>query len=371
MRQIAIVGAGTIGEVHAQSVARIAGASLAAVCDPRLERARQVAAPEGARVFASLDELIKSPAVWAEVDVVLVCVPTYLHEDIVMKAAAGGKSVFCEKPLSLTDASAERMIAACEVAGVALGVGHVVRFFPEYQALLRTLSSGGIGEVGTVRTFRGGSFPVAWDNWYADEARSGGILVDLLIHDLDFVDSQIDPIASLFVRRLEPEQRQQRDYALVIGRLQHGGLLHMEATWAHASGFRYGFEVAGRTGLVDFNSDKVRPLHLMTRARAGGGGEPGVTVPESPLSESPYQVELAAFLAALERGEAVPVDGRAARRALALSLAAVRSARSGCPVDVAPSGSAHAPEGGRVGASSRADARHDSTAGHGGKGDMA
>ncbi|MCY0876968.1 MAG: Gfo/Idh/MocA family oxidoreductase [Firmicutes bacterium] len=330
MLQVALVGAGTIGHVHAASLLHMGNANLAAVCDIRQETAAELAKEHSARAFADLQTLAEDP-LWSAIDVVLVCIPTYLHEQTVTLAAKAGKHVFCEKPIALTADAAMRMIDVCADHGVKLGVGHVVRFFPEYVELKRKISAGAIGEIGTVRTFRGGGYPHAWEDWYGQEERSGGILVDLLIHDLDFIDALISPIVSLYTQRLAASVREHRDYALVIGRLQNGALLHMEATWAHVAGFRYGFEYAGSAGMLQFDSSKAPPITLFTR---GQQGHQGVTVPESPLVKSPYRSELEAFLAAVETKGAPPVTGQDALRALRLSLAAKESANSGKPVEV-------------------------------------
>lgn len=329
---VALVGAGAIGQVHAKSLLHIEGAQLVAVCDLRTDAAQSIADAHAAQVFSDLPALAADP-LWATVDVVLVCIPTYLHEQTVDLAARAGKHVFCEKPIALTQEAAMRMIDVCEQNHVQLGVGHVVRFFPEYVEARHKIAAGRIGEVGTVRTFRGGAFPNAWENWYGQEERSGGILVDLLIHDFDFIDAMISPIESLFTRRIAAGARDQRDYALVIGRLKNGALLHMEATWAHVEGFRYGFEYAGTTGLLQFDSTQAPPLTLTTR-RQQGATRIGATVPESPLIKSPYQIELEAYLRALRQQIKPPVTGQDALRALQLSLAARRSAKEGQPVQV-------------------------------------
>lgn len=330
----ALVGAGVIGRVHADSIGRMAGLQLQAVCDPDARAAEALAAPHGARVFPSFDGLLRSP-VAQEIGLVLVCVPTHLHEEVVLSAAGAGMAVFCEKPVALREDAASRMIEACQKAGAAFGVGHVVRFFPEYALAAGRLRAGGLGELGTVRAFRGGSYPRGWDDWYGDDERSGGVMVDLMIHDLDFVDSSVGAVESLFARRMDIGHRTGRDHALVVGRLENGALIHLEASWAHASGFRYGFEIAGRKGILDFHSERTPSVELRARLQ-GTDGRPGAAIPESPLAKSPYQLELEAFVSAVEGGKRPPVDGPEALRALSLSLAAARSARTGEPVRIAP-----------------------------------
>ena len=130
MTRIAIVGAGTMGQLHAQSCLNLPDAQVTWVADRHAERAEALAALLGAGCRATTDN---AEAVGAgDVDAVLVCVPTPAHRQVTELAAARGKHVFCEKPIARTLEDAEATVAACARAGVRLMVGHVVCFFPEY-----------------------------------------------------------------------------------------------------------------------------------------------------------------------------------------------------------------------------------------------
>ena len=94
-----------------------------AICDLKPEKAEKLAG-EGVQVVTDYHELLQDP----DIDVVDVCVPTYLHKKVVLEAAAAGKHVFCEKPIARSIEDAEAMVKACKYAGVKLSVGHVVRF---------------------------------------------------------------------------------------------------------------------------------------------------------------------------------------------------------------------------------------------------
>lgn len=180
--RVGIVGAGTMGSVHAESH-REAGHEVVAIYDPRPEAAAAVAAPVGARAVGSFEELLADPAI----EVIDVCVPTYLHRAYVEAAARASKQVICEKPLALTLEDGRAMIEACRQAGVQLFVGHVVRFFSEFILAKRLVEEGKVGRPGLVRMSRGGPFPRGWDNWYADPRRSAPLLLDLVIHDFDWL----------------------------------------------------------------------------------------------------------------------------------------------------------------------------------------
>src|SRR5262245_24018116 len=143
MLKIGIIGAGFMGTTHiagwAETPAEVVGTF-----------ARQDAATQNfkdqntARIYDDLDALIN------DVDVVDVCTPTHTHHEIVLKAAAAGKHVVCEKPLARTLKQANEMIDACQKAGVRLLVAHVVRFFPEYVLAKTAVERGEIGQVAVV-----------------------------------------------------------------------------------------------------------------------------------------------------------------------------------------------------------------------------
>ena len=172
--RIGIVGAGTMGQVHAQAWLE-AGAQVVAVHSASLESALGLAAQYGARVCSSLAELLE------HVDVVDLCVPTHLHHAMTLEAANAGKHVVCEKPMALELSDARAMIEACEKSGVRLFIAHVVRFFPQYRAARDAVQSGQIGSLGVMRLKRTAYQPqVSGENWFLDSTKSGGMVLDLV-----------------------------------------------------------------------------------------------------------------------------------------------------------------------------------------------
>ncbi|MCA1656620.1 MAG: Gfo/Idh/MocA family oxidoreductase [Actinobacteria bacterium] len=133
--RVGVIGAGFAGTTHARACRDIAGARVVAVAAATREEAAPLAAECEARVADGAAELASA----TDVDLVVVASPTYLHAEHAVAAARAGKQVFCEKPLARTMEQARAIVDACESAGVALAVGHVVRFFPEYDYALATL----------------------------------------------------------------------------------------------------------------------------------------------------------------------------------------------------------------------------------------
>lgn len=329
MIRVGILGAGTVVSFQAPGIARIPDVEIAGFYDPGRERAEKMAAKFGGRVYETDDALIGDDSL----DAVLVMSPTPFHQDQVLKSFAAGRHVFCEKPIARHAADAARMMAAAKSSGRVFMVGMVVRFFHEFERAHRLVKEGALGRVGVIRTTRAAGYPRGWNDWYADVAQSGGVIVDMVAHDFDWLRWTLGPVESVFSRTASWDAGERRDYWLTVLRFRSGALAHVEASWAHLAGFFTRLEIAGSEGLLSFDSRHAAPLRI---TKVGGEGPAaGVAVPESPVSESPYQREMAHFFALL-RGEAEPlVAPEDAVEALKISLAARISAETGRPVNPA------------------------------------
>jgi len=328
---VAVWGAGTMGRVHMERYMRSGEAQMKYVVDKDHSRAARLAAACGAIATTDPGSAFRDQ----EVDVVDVCLPTYLHREAVELAASHGKHVFCEKPIALTVDDANAMIEACNSNGVKLGIAHVVRYFPEYEMAHDMIASGRLGRIGVVRFSRSGPFPKGWNDWYADPQLSKGLFLDLSIHDFDFLNWCFGPVERVYARKISNERPM--EYGLAIVRMKSGVIAHVEGSWAHPRPFSYRFEICGSEGMMEFDSAKSKPVTLfaMPEPGAASGNGPGVAVPESPLGEKdPYLSEIRDFLAYV-RGERVPrVLPEDAIKALEVGLAATRSADAGEVVQV-------------------------------------
>lgn len=317
--RVALIGAGGIGSVHARQWDRLPGAEIVGVLDPREDAARALGP-----AHTDWNTLLAE----TQPDIVDVCTPTPIHREYVEKAAAAGKAVFVEKPMARTLADCDAMIAAVERAGVPAMSGHVVRFFPEYAAARRLVAGGAVGTPAAVRTARMGGFP-AWSDWYADPGQSGGVALDLILHDFDWLRWTFGPVSRVYAKGLYGQKQYEGrlDYALVTLRFASGAAAHVTGSWAHPAGFRTTFEIAGNGGLIEHDSLRSAPLAVSLR---GSGGAAAV-VPESPMapSEDPYYLELAAFVAALQNNALPPVTLHDGREAARIGLAALESIETG------------------------------------------
>jgi predicted dehydrogenase len=263
------------------------------------------------------------------VDIVDICAPTHRHHELALQAAAAGKHILCEKPLGRTLAQAQEITDACERAGVKLMVAHVVRFFPDYAQAQQRVADGEIGRPAVIRLSRESFEPKkAADNWFVDFAKSGGMVLDLMIHDLDYARWVAGPVTQVFAKSTGT-------HALAILTHASGAISHVVGSWAYPPPtFRTAFEIAGDGGLITCDSESTAPVSLHLHKREGDG--PDIPVAGSPLSESPYTTEIKAFYDAVIHDKPVPVPGGEGVAAVQLALAVIQSADSGQPVQIDP-----------------------------------
>jgi UDP-N-acetylglucosamine 3-dehydrogenase len=333
MFRVALVGAGGMASMHANCYANIPNATLVGVMDIRAEAAQALAAKHGAKAFTDFDAMLKE----LKPDVVDVCCPTPWHCDYVEAAcqqaqALGIRGISTEKPMGRTLEECDRMIAASKAAGIPLFVAQVVRFFPEFSLANRQIAAGAVGTPACVRTRRGGPMPRAWNDWYGNFALSGGCVLDLIIHDFDWLRWTFGEVERVYARGFGGAQLPDRDYALVTLRFKNGCIAHVEGTWADPGGFKVAFEIAGDAGLLEYNHNQPAGVPLRIALEGGDGPRAGVAVPESPVAVNPYQAELAHFLDCLEKGVPPSITAEDGKEAVRIALAALESIQTDKPV---------------------------------------
>ncbi len=328
--RVGIVGAGAMGMTHAAAWPCTL-ATLAGVVAKTPDLARPLADGYGCRVYPSLGALLP------DVDVVDICTPTHLHHQMVLQAAAASKHVICEKPLARTVAQGQEMIAACRHAGVKLLVGHVVRFFPEYALAKQTVAGGSIGKPAVLRLSRVVFQPrKADDNWFVDFEKSGGMVMDLMIHDFDYARWVAGDVATVYARNiLSGNPDAGVDHGLAILMHRSGAISHVEGSWAYPPPtFRTAFEIACERGLLAHDSAATAPITVYAHKQGERAGD--VPLPASPLAESPYTTEIKAFYHAIAEDAPVPVSAADGLAAVQIALAAIESAQRGVPIALAP-----------------------------------
>ena len=317
--RVALIGSGRMGAFHAETVARrLPDARLVAVADPTPGAAERLATRLGAdRAVTDPAEVFADPSV----DAVMIAAPSEYHADLVVAAAAAGKGVFCEKPMALTLADADRAIDAAEAAGVVLQVGFNRRFAPDWRAARELLDD---GRLGTPRQLRS----LTRDPGGFDPARvpANTIFTQTLIHDFDLLnwmnsDARAVEVSAMADALVAPDFKDAGllDTAVVTIRYDNGAIAVAEANFSATYGYDVRAEVFGSGGMVTVGSPRQ-----ITMEHWDGDGVRGLTARgDTELLGDAYAAEFASFCAAVAGGTPPVVTGRDARAALAVAVACI------------------------------------------------
>lgn len=184
MLRVGLVGYGFMGHMHTDCYQASGEATIAAVADIQSSRRDEAMAAFGCPVFDSMEAMLDS----VDVDIIDICLPTYLHEGHAVMALERGKHLLCEKPMALTIEACDRIIEASEKSPAKAMVAHVIRFWPEYQVIKQIVDSGEIGTIQWVSARRLSPLPMwSWEGWIIDPLRAGGAILDMAIHDVDYI----------------------------------------------------------------------------------------------------------------------------------------------------------------------------------------
>jgi predicted dehydrogenase len=183
MLKVGILGAGFMGSTHARAFAKQADVQVVAISSRSVEKAAALAQEVGAQATTDHLALATDP----RVDVISNTLPTHLHHELTLAALKAGKHVFLEKPMSLSVAECDAMIETAHQNKRLLMLAHVLRFWPEYVALVEFVKSGALGKPLSATAKRLSARPT-WGDWFANPAWTGGAVLDLQIHDVDMLN---------------------------------------------------------------------------------------------------------------------------------------------------------------------------------------
>jgi len=324
--RLGLIGAGSVGVLHAEAALRTPSVRVTAVCDSDPRLARRVAARCGAQAFTDHRALLDTGLV----DAVVVNTPHALHTDIVCDAADSGRHVLVEKPMATQVADCERMIKACADAGVRLVVGHIQHFLPEKVAAARAIEAGEIGAPllftdSRSSDYRTGSRPA----WFFDpRIAGGGVLMNIGAHSVDralwLMGGQARQVAANLV--VPPGSAVETD-ALVRLDLADGRTAHIEVTSTGTPPAHDRFRIVGERGALVVSPHSGAVLHVDGEARV-------LYEPTPDDIPAAFAAQLAAF-ARCVAGRAEPaVDGLHGLHVVAVVLSAYAAAKAGGPVPV-------------------------------------
>jgi predicted dehydrogenase len=277
MQKILVTGFGFMGGVHAQVYAALPRATVAAIVDDDVVRAKKKAKQLGLDipVYGNFDDALGANGI----DVVDICVPTLHHPKYIQSALRAGKHVFCEKPFAATAKEARELAGQAGRSGMTMQIGHCIRFWPEYQALEKFVQEKRGGRLLSLSLFRRSGRPsYSVGNWTNQEDLSGGGALDLHIHDTDYVHhllGQPKAVTSIGTRDVTGWSHLFTTYNFDDVAVTAEGGWNYPANW----GFRMGFEAIFEKAVVEFDSS-ASPTLMVTE----GSGK------RKPLAFTPPQV---------------------------------------------------------------------------------
>ena len=184
MLKVGLIGCGFMGTMHANCYKKIDGVEIVALADIRTECAETLAIGTKAKIYSDGKDLIND----AEVDIIDICLPTYMHSEYALLAMDKVKYVFVEKPVALTEEQGKQMLLKARETDANVQIGQVIRFWDEYVELEKIVKSGIYGRVVNANFRRISPVPTwGWQDWLLKNELSGGAAQDLHIHDMDYV----------------------------------------------------------------------------------------------------------------------------------------------------------------------------------------
>ncbi len=345
--RVGLIGAGTIAfSAHLPAIRRLRDeVELVAIADIRVENAERAAREFGAEAhYADYHELLAR----GNLDFVDICTPEFLHAEQTEAAAAAGLHVFCEKPMAASVAEADRMIDACNRAGVKLMIGHSRRFTGRYQQIRAAIDRGDLGEVRYVREnerrpramydgLRLGTgywTPDEGKPWLTMAAYSQGAALTNAVHETDLARWFVGraPVSVFAEARITEPGAEVPDMISYTVTFEGGAIAAAEVVNQLPRGFPYFhmMEVLGTNGRIRATDPLMAPF---TVADDRGLSQP-LNFGTLLHVDSAYATELAGFVRAIREDGAVPMPAEQARGAIELSVAAVRSSQTGAPVSL-------------------------------------
>ncbi len=327
-----LIGCGRIAPRHAQSIRELPGAALVAVADIKASRVQRFAADHGAEAYSDYRRLLDRP----DVAVVSICTPSGMHAEMAVAALQAGKHVIVEKPIALSLADADRMIAAARSAGRKLCVVLQNRYNPPMQDLRRAVDEGKLGRLllgnATVRWYRPQEYYE--DDWHGTWAMDGGALMNQSVHHIDALQWLMGPVESVFAytgtlaHRMEAE-----DAGVAVIRFRGGALGVVEgstltypenlegsvALFGERGSAKVGGTALNRKVLWKLAGELEHERELLTREQ----------LDPSSVYGSSHRAVIANMLAAVREDREPKTNGPEARKSVALVLAMYESARTG------------------------------------------
>jgi len=334
--RFALIGCGGIGRHHAKTIASLPDAELVAACDIRPERARELAAQHGCEAYDDYAAMLARD----DVQVVNVCTPSGLHAEHGIAAAEAGKHVITEKPFDLVLEKVDRLIALCERKRLKLACIFQHRFDRAARQVKAAIDAGKFGQLlfgnASVKWFRAQSYYDSDPSWRGTWRFDGGVLSNQAVHYLDQIVWLMGDVAEVTFAEIATRARKMEaeDIAHAAVRFQNGAWGSIQASTLTWPGLATRVEVCGTAGSAVLEGDGLTFYRVEGGAPPAGEEEQVVAqAAASAASADPaigalsgHDAQIADFIAALRQDREPYVNGREARRSLALLTEIYRKA---------------------------------------------
>ena len=345
-RGFGIVGCGVIAATHAEAIGAVEGARLIAVTDADATRAAAFARSRGCAAEPDLAALVSRE----DIEVICVCVPSGLHAEVGVEAAAAGKHLVIEKPIDVSLEAADRLIAAARDAGVRMTVISQHRFDPGLTELRRLLDADALGRLVL------GEAATKWHRtqeyydsaaWRGTWALDGGSLLNQGIHYADLLRWCLGPVADVTAKFTTRAHRvETEDIAVAVLTFASGALGSIVTTTAAFPGSAQRLEITGTQGTVVIEDGQITRRAFADEGpeSAGTAADRAAAADAAAIGASAHAAQLADLLVAIEEGREPSVTGQDGRAALELACAVYESVREDRTVVLppAPDGDAEA-----------------------------
>lgn len=335
-RGIGLIGGGAIADVHLSSLKEIGHAKLVAICDLVEEKAKKAAEKYGCSATTDPAQLLKNP----EVEIVHVVTPSGSHGKLAIQALEAGKHVLVEKPMAMTVAECDRMIALAGEKKRVLGIVSQRRFEEQHQAVKKILDEGKLGRLLLAEVicpyYRTQAYYDSAD-WRGTIAQDGGALMNQAVHSVDLFLWMMGPARSVFgkcatqIHKMEAE-----DLALAVVTFVSGALGTIMASTNIRPGFQPALNLYGEKGTIKLEAATVTHWTVPDVPQPDFGqatASTGVADPKL-ASNLHHKMQILDFLGAVEEGRQPLVDAHAGRRAVELVQGAYASSAKGQPMEL-------------------------------------
>lgn len=339
-----IIGTGAIAGIHAQAIKAIKNAKLLGAYSLTAEKVNDFAAQYNCGAYQSLDELLNTDGL----DIVCICTPSGVHLEPALKAIAAGKHCLIEKPIEVTLAKTDQIIAAARVKNVTVAVVFPTRFYPGSQDLKKAVDNGRFGQLTLASAY------VKWSRtpeYYASnkwrgtwELDGGGALMNQAIHNVDMLQWCMGPVASVMAIAGNAKHKniEVEDTLVAILKFANGGMGTIECSTAVYPGAYKKLEIMGTAGTVVMEdndiiqwqfADQTEEDNQINETSGSQNSSGGVSDPKA-ISYSGHQKQMENMIDAIYNNGALLIDGTEGRKSVEIVLAIYKSARTGQQVNL-------------------------------------